>query len=93
VAGVKERSAVGQEEVAEIKAELKEIKQAQGKIYDRLTRLDTLIEERCGTRGRTLEDTKEKVDRLRIAQAKIIGAAAVLSVTITYILKGLGVMK
>jgi hypothetical protein len=77
-------------EIQELKDRLDALVKQHGKIYDRLTRIDTLLEERCASRGRTLENVKEKVDRLRLAQAKIVAAATALSVAAGYILKGLG---
>ena len=56
----------------------------------KMTRVETMLCERCEARGAALEKLKEQVDRLRISQAKVIGAAALLSVVIGYVLKGLG---
>ena len=61
-----------------------------GGIYDRLTKIETLLCERCAGRGEQLEKLTAEVDRLKINQAKVIGAAALLSVVIGYVLKGLG---
>ena len=70
--------------------EIHELQRALGKVFDRLTRIETLLCERCEARGEALEKLKEEVDRLRIDKAKVIGAAALLSIVIGYVLKGLG---
>lgn len=72
-----------EEQVAELRRDL-------GKVFDRLTSIETKLSERCESRGETLEKLKEEVDRLKINQAKVIGAATLLSVVIGYVLKGLG---
>ena len=70
--------------------EIHELQRTLGKVFDRLTRIETLLCERCEARGEALEKLKEEVDRLRIDKAKVIGAAALLSIVIGYVLKGLG---
>ncbi len=70
--------------------QIHEMRRELGRVFDRLTKIETLLCERCEARGEALEKLKEEVDRLRISQAKVIGAAALLSIVIGYVLKGLG---
>lgn len=70
--------------------EIQELRRELGKVFDRLTRIETMLGERCADRDGRLTKLEEEVDRLRINQAKVIGAATLLSVVIGYVLKGLG---
>ena len=70
--------------------EARELRRDVGQIFDRLTKIETLLSERCAGRGIRLDGLGGDVERLKINQAKVIGAAALLSVVIGYILKGLG---
>jgi hypothetical protein len=81
---------VGQEEITDLKAELKEMKQAQGLIYDRLTEIETLLKERCYGRGKEVEKLKDKVGSLERSRAYLIGVATLAGVVITYILRKVG---
>ena len=70
--------------------QIKDLKNQLGGILDRLTRIETKLCERCEARGRMIESLKDRVRTLEINQAKVIGAAMLLSVALSYILKGLG---
>lgn len=70
--------------------EIQELRHELGKVFDRLTRIETMLGERCGGRGERIEQLETEVERLKINQAKVIGAATLLSVVIGYVLKGLG---
>lgn len=70
--------------------EIQDLRQELGKVLDRLTRIETLLGERCAGRDERIEKLETDVDRLKIDRAKIIGAATLLSVVIGYVLKGLG---
>ncbi len=70
--------------------EVHELRRDVGRIFDRLTRIETLLGERCADRGERIEKVTADVESMKISQAKVIGAAALLSVVIGYILKGLG---
>ena len=74
---------MGENEILELRREL-------GRVYDRLTKIETMLAERCEARGNRLEKVDGEVDRMRINQAKVIGAATLLSVVVGYVLKGLG---
>ena len=67
-----------------------ELKRQLGGILERLTRIETKLGERCEARGQMIESLKDRLRSLEINQAKVIGAAALLSVALGYILKGLG---
>lgn len=59
-------------------------------ILDRLCRIETKLCERCESRGQIIGSLKDRVRGLELNQAKVVGAAALLSVAAGYILKGLG---
>lgn len=71
-------------------AEILELRRDLGKVFDRLTSIETKLSERCDTRENRLARLEAEVDRLRINQARLIGAATLLSVVAGYVLKGLG---
>ena len=70
--------------------EIQELRRELGEVLGRLTRIETMLGERCASRDERIEKLESAVDALRISQAKVIGAAALLSVVIGYVLKGLG---
>lgn len=58
-------------------------------INSRLTGIETKLDERCETRGATIDHLQKRVRTLEINQAKVAGAAAILSVLFSQLLKGL----
>ena len=70
--------------------EIMELRRELGKIFDRLTSIETKLSERCEPRATRIERLEIDVAKLKINQAKVIGAATLLSVVIGYVLKGLG---
>ncbi|MDR2945915.1 MAG: hypothetical protein LBV79_04120 [Candidatus Adiutrix sp.] len=70
--------------------QIKELERCLDGILERLTRIETQLCERCDARGRLIESLKDRVHKLEIAQAKVVGAAILLGMVVNYILKGLG---
>lgn len=71
--------------------EVYEIKNQLGGIYDRLTKIETKLCERCDSRGEWLERLERRVRTLEYDKYKVIGAAVALSAVANFVLKGLGV--
>ena len=70
--------------------QIHELRRDLGKVFDRLTSIETKLGERCEVRGDRLNKLEADMEKLKLDRAKVIGAAALLSVVIGYLLKGLG---
>ncbi len=68
-----------------------ELKNQLGGIYDRLTKIETQLRERCERGSERMDKLADDVERLKLNQAKVIGGAVALSAVLNYVLKGLGV--
>ncbi len=74
---------MGDNEIFELKSQL-------GGIYDRLTKIEVKLSERCDARSEWLERLEKRVRQLEYDKYKILGAAALLGVVLNFVLKGLG---
>lgn len=81
---------MSEDQIQELRAQLEAMRTQTGKVFDRLTRIETMLGERCAGRGNLIDKLGHDVEKLKLNQAKVIGAAALLSVVIGYVLKGLG---
>ena len=77
-----------------------DLKGELSQVRERLGRIETMLAERCEARcGRIATTEKDldtlfsKVRKLEIGQAKWAGAAAVLGVALSWLLRGLGIEK
>ncbi|UQZ90705.1 hypothetical protein C4J81_16440 [Deltaproteobacteria bacterium Smac51] len=70
--------------------EIKDLKSQLGTIYDRLTRIETKLSERCDARCTQIDNLEKRVRQLEYDKYKVIGAAALLSVLASNLLKFMG---
>ena len=68
-----------------------ELKNQLGEIYDRLTKIETKLSERCERGNERMDRMEAEVNQLKLNQAKVVGGAVALSAVISFVLKGLGV--
>lgn len=71
-------------------SEIFELKNQLNAISERLTRIETKLQERCDTRGEWLERLENRVRRLENDKYKLIGAATAISVLASQLMKILG---
>ena len=67
-----------------------ELKNQLGVIFDRLTRIETKLSERCDTRSEWLERLEKRVRQLEYDKYKVLGAATLLSLVAGNVMKLLG---
>jgi uncharacterized membrane protein YjjP (DUF1212 family) len=67
-----------------------ELKNQLGVIFDRLTRIETKLSERCDARSEQLEGLEKRVRQLEYDKYKILGAAALVSFLAAHFMKILG---
>ena len=67
-----------------------ELKNQLGVIFDRLTRIETKLSERCDTRSEWMDHLEKRVRQLEYDKYKVVGAATLLSLLAGNILKLLG---
>lgn len=73
--------------------ELRELRRELSGILSRLTGIEAKLGERCEQREADIDSLKKQVRSLEINQAKVVGAATLFSLVLSYILKGLGVER
>ncbi len=67
-----------------------ELKNQLGVIFDRLTRIETKLSERCDARSEFLEHLEKRVRQLEYDKYKVLGAATLLSLLAGNVMKLLG---
>lgn len=72
-------------------SEIVELKSQLGVIFDRLTRIETKLSERCDARSEWLERLEKRVRQLEYDKYRVVGAAVALSAVASFVLKGLGI--
>lgn len=69
--------------------EIQELRRDVGKIFDRLTKIETMLGERCGRQAEAIEENGKRLHDLENSRAWLIGAASIASALGGFILRGL----
>lgn len=67
-----------------------ELKNQLGVIFDRLTRIETKLNERCDARSEQLDELERRLRQLEYDKYKIMGGAALLSFLAANFMKFVG---
>ena len=69
--------------------DVQDMRRDVGKIFDRLTRIETMLGERCGRQADAIEENAKRLHDLEKSRAWLIGAVSVISAPGGFILRGL----